>query len=293
MFVSTVVLVGFKKEIARFVFQQFRLEVISRIISPGDIWLEWGIGYYYFGGGAYDLNKARDSFKRALSIDPLIPTAHYQLARIYFIKGRISQALYEINKEIELHPESNKPYYVRGLILGYRNYPGDLDQAEEDFRRSSEDYPFNWAGYNDLAWIQMRQEKFSEAKKTVLQAFETIPTEKERNVWLWANLGVAEMNLENYNEAKEYLLTAQEISNKMTAGYFWSAYPGNNQKNATEAFKQFRATLHFNLGIVYENLNSIAEAKTSYETYLSLLPQGPFPQKYEVQEKILTLEAKL
>src|SRR3989338_315442 len=112
--------------------------------------LEMQTGNYYFNGGAYDLEKAEEAFKRALRADPKILWGHYQLARIYFVKGEKEKALKEINKELEANPANLRSLYVRGLINGYS---GDLKNAEEDFRRFTLWAPKEWAGYNDLAWI--------------------------------------------------------------------------------------------------------------------------------------------
>ncbi|OGF92316.1 hypothetical protein A3H05_00385 [Candidatus Giovannonibacteria bacterium RIFCSPLOWO2_12_FULL_43_26] len=64
------------------------------------------LGNYYFNNGAYDLEKAEEAFRRALKADPKILWGHYQLARIYFVKGEKDKALEEINKELEANPEN-------------------------------------------------------------------------------------------------------------------------------------------------------------------------------------------
>ena len=102
-------------------------------------------------------------------------------------------------------------------------------------------------------------------------------------------LGVAELNIGNYTESRDAFLIVREISDNMTPEYFWSAYPGNNSANAENAFNQFKATLSFNLGIVYENLEEWDNSKVEYQTYLSILPHGQYPKKDEVEKKISEL----
>ncbi len=241
------------------------------------------IGDHFFNGGAYDLALAERGYKRALELDSLVPLAHYQIARIRFISGNLYGALQEIDKEIELHPAYLRSLYVRGLIGGYA---GQLTLAEKDFARFIDWSPQEWAGYNDLVWIQLRLEKFKEAKKTILLAFERIPGEKDRNLWLWTNLGVVYLNLREYNKAKDALLVGLRISEKIDAKWFWSAYPGNDPRNAEGAFKQFLATLHFNLGVVYEKLNDKEMAQIEYKKYLTLFPGMSFSQKMEMERKL-------
>src|SRR3990172_10167699 len=114
-------------------------------------------GNFYFNGGAYDLEKAERAFQRAVRIEPGILWGHYQLARIYFVKGNFDKAIEEINKELEANPENLRSLYVRGLIYGYRNQFGDLELVENDFRRFTYWAPSEWAGYNDLAWILSKE----------------------------------------------------------------------------------------------------------------------------------------
>ena len=57
-------------------------------------------GSNYFGGVGYDLDKAEKWYKAALKVYPKLSNAHYQLARIYFVKNNFSAALNEINAEL-------------------------------------------------------------------------------------------------------------------------------------------------------------------------------------------------
>ena len=44
-------------------------------------------GNYYFNTGKYNLDKARNFYELALKIHPQVQGPHYQLSRIYFLKG--------------------------------------------------------------------------------------------------------------------------------------------------------------------------------------------------------------
>ena len=295
-FLILVLLIGFRylPDVAAPGFWEARLP--PKLVLPffqRDAFLAIRIGGYYFNGGAHDLSSAFLAYKKALVLNPNTRLAHYQIARIRFLEGKFSDALREINKELELHPEIPNSYYVRGLIEGYSH---KYQEAEQDFRTFIERVPENWAGYNDLAWIQARRGKFKEAKATVERAFARLPGEKTRNLWLWTSYGVANLNLKEYTEAKEAFFQAREISQRVDAAFFWSAYPGNDQAGAEDAFKQFLGTLHFNLGIVYEKLGESEKARKEYERYLAYLPylsKDVFPGAVEIKEKIKELDANL
>src|SRR3989344_5032135 len=113
------------------------------------------LGNYYFNGAGGDgFGKAEAGFTKAVEIDPKILWGHYQLARVYFVKGEKDRALEEINKELEVNPENLRSLYVRGLIY---ESSGKLAEAEADFKRFVLWAPKEWAGYNDLAWILAKE----------------------------------------------------------------------------------------------------------------------------------------
>lgn len=210
--------------------------------------LEMKTGNYYFNGGAYDLDKAESAFRRAVSADPNILFGHYQLARIYFVKGDSEKALSEINKELEANPTNLRSLYVRGLIYGYMKR---LAEAEEDFKRFTLWAPKEWAGYNDLAWILAKAGKYAEAEK----AADTGIKEANgggKNAWLWNSLGVSQLNLRKYGEAEKSFRVALELAQNIPEAEWARAYPGNSPKEASGGLKVFKAAIEANLSIAVD-----------------------------------------
>lgn len=232
------------------------------------------IGNYYFNGGAYNPKRARSAYEKTLTRDPNSPMTHYQIGRLHFIEGNFTKALEEINTEIKI---SNNPhaFYVRGLVHGYRRM---FSHAEEDFKRFVQERPLVWAGYNDLAWVLAKQGKFLEARQTILSGFAAVQETREKNPWLWASLGVAELNLKKYESAIEAFERALAMAKRITPEYFWSAYPGNDRRQAVQAYQQFLSTLYFNAGVTYENLGQPEKAKEAYRAYLAT-PSKPIPDQ--------------
>lgn len=280
----------FANAIAAAAWRQLRVPQAALYLPHTNAALAAEIGGYYFGIGAYDLERAERGYRRAVAIDPNIRWGHYQLGRIYFIRGEFDAALAEVNEELRRHPENTRSHYVRGLIRGYR---GDLAAAEGDFSRFVAWAPREWAGYNDLAWIQARRQNFPAARETIRLAFERIPSERNRNPWLWTNLGVAELNRGRYTEAKEAFQTALRLAERMDARYFWSAYPGNDPASAESAFGRFRATAHMNLALAHEALGEQEAAAELYRHSLALLPDGPAPERSDIRTRLHKLELKL
>ncbi len=239
---------------ARIVWQKYKYTDLALLLDRSDAKLAMEIGNHYFNGpacakasagkaGCYDLNKAEDGFRKAISIDPKIFLGNYQLARVYFVKGKNEAALLAIDKELEANPENLRSLYVRGLILAGM---GDLSGAEGDFRRFTLWAPKEWAGYNDLAWVLAKQEKYGEARDAILKAFENINSAKE-NAWLQNSIGVAYLNLKDYQRARQAFLAAQVAAEKMNEKEWIKAYPGNDPDKTKESFMRFKEAINLNL----------------------------------------------
>lgn len=236
--------------LASFVWQRYRLPQVAIMFDRSNVELAMFIGNYHFngviGGGEYDLDVAQKAFGKAVSINPKILWGHYQLARIYFVKGYFDRAIEEINKELEANPENLRSLYVRGLIYGYRNQAGDLEKAEADFRQFTLWAPSEWAGYNDLAWVLSKEGKYAEAEKELKRAFENVP-DGDKNPWLWNALGVAELNLKKYSSAAGSFKKAKVLAEKLTIEEWRRSYPGNNPASAEEGLSAFLKAIDENL----------------------------------------------
>ena len=202
------------------------------------------LGNSYFNGShGYDLVKAEEAFKKAVSADHKILYGHYQLARVYFIEKKNKEALMEINKELELNPENLRSLYVRGLI---RAETGNLPEAENDFRRFTAWAPKEWAGYNDLAWILSKEGKYAAAAETILRSFGAVE-DAENNPWLQNILGVAYLNLKKYSEAESAFKKAQKLADNLNLNEWANAYPGNNKSMAPKGLNAFKEAIQENL----------------------------------------------
>ena len=204
-------------------------------------------GDHYFnvdGKGEYNLEKAEKYYAKALELDPNVPDAWHQLARIDFLSGNFGEALAKINTQIDLHGESSlSSYYVRGLIEGFNK---DYQAAETDFKFFLSWKPESWAAHNDLAWIYFEQGKFADAEKTALKGLSYDPD----NAWLLLMHGTALMNLGRREEAMNELLKAKEEASKLTATDWGYANPGNDPRVAKQGLLSMRQAIEQNLVLV-------------------------------------------
>jgi tetratricopeptide (TPR) repeat protein len=206
-------------------------------------------GKYYFNGGAYDLEKAVRWYKAAAFVDDKSWIAHYQLARIYFVKNDLKTALVEIDKALAVDPENKRAYYVRGLIDGYaKNYKA----SEDDFEKYVDYYQKEWAGYNDLAWAYYQDNEYQKAVDTALKGLEVAPD----NPWLLNGLGVSYNALGDKEKGKATLEKVATLAKGMKADDWRKAYPGNNPETAQWDLAQFRVDVSANLNLASNEFSS-------------------------------------
>ncbi|MBT9164734.1 MAG: hypothetical protein DDT23_00739 [candidate division WS2 bacterium] len=232
-----------KTSIGMFVWTYTKIAPLATLVSPKDAVLRFEIGNYYFGGGAYDIEKAEKYYLEALKIDPALHGPHYQLARIYFVQGRFYLAMQEINKEIEMYPEFKRSYYVRGLIYGYS---GRLEEAADDFKEFLKWKPDSWAGKNDLAWIYFQQGKYTETGDAARAGLKVAPD----NPWLLNALGVSLLNTGDKKGAKEAFIKALEIVATMSPKDWGRAYPGNDPSIYREGLTKMKESIEENLKLL-------------------------------------------
>jgi hypothetical protein len=206
-------------------------------------------GKYYFNGGAYDLEKAVKWYKSAVFVNDKTWVAHYQLARIYFVKNDLKTALKEIDKALAVDPKNKRAYYVRGLIDGYaKNYKA----SEDDFQKFVDYYQKEWAGYNDLAWAYYQNKEYQKAVDTALKGLEVAPD----NPWLLNGLGVSYNALGEKEKGQAALDKVATLAKDMKADDWRKAYPGNNPETAQWDLAQFRVDVSANLNLASNEFSS-------------------------------------
>lgn len=206
-------------------------------------------GKYYFNGGAYDLEKAVKWYKAAAFVDDKSWIAHYQLARIYFIKNDLKTALAEIDKALAVDPKNKRAYYVRGLVDGYaKNYKA----SQDDFQKYVDYYQKEWAGYNDLAWAYYQDKEYQKAVDIALKGLEVAPD----NPWLLNGLGVSYDALGEKEKGKAVLDKVATLAKDMKADDWKKAYPGNNPETAQWDLAHFRVDVSANLNLASNEFSS-------------------------------------
>lgn len=149
----------------------------------------------------------------------------------------------EINTVIRLDPDFKKSYYMYGLINGYI---GDFDAATWGFSEFIQRDSFNWAGYNDLAWISFKQGDYTKTKEIATQGLQQAPG----NPWLQNTLGTALLNLGEKEAAQRSLSAALISCNQMHPNDWGGAYPGNDPRLYDRGLREMCTTIRKNIAIL-------------------------------------------
>jgi len=241
----------YRADVSLYVWDEFRLfPHVALSFNDKDARLSKSIGNYYFnrfGEGAYDLEKAKIYFNRALEIDSQIPRVWHQLARIDFLNGSFNSSLIKINKEINIHGEEFKNvYYMRALLYGFMK---QFDNAEKDFLKFLELEEKSWAAHNDLAWIYFQQGEYIKAEEIARKGLLYNPD----NPWLLTSLGVSLINIGDKDSARVALTKALSEAWKLTEEDWQNAYPGNDPRIAQQGLAEMIKAIESNLLLVVDS----------------------------------------
>ncbi len=108
------------------------------------------------------LKEAESEAKQALSIDPNMPEAHYNLGMSYKEQGRLDEAAGEFNAAIKSDPQMSDAYAQLGLIkLASNNVPG----AESDLKKAISLNTGNSTAHYGLGKTYLQEGKVDDAIK--------------------------------------------------------------------------------------------------------------------------------
>ncbi len=127
------------------------------------------IGRLYHDSG--DLNKAKDYYERALSINPSDRGANLGLSEIYQKQGDYKGALETLRRLLETSPDDVNllSQYVNALVES-----GDISTAENELRKLVELDPSNVMAKKYLANIYLKQERKEEAWNLISPSLDQI-----------------------------------------------------------------------------------------------------------------------
>lgn len=240
MLIVGLALLPYRTPVARALWDHWRLDSVATALNRTDADLAFSVAEHYFNHGAYDIARAKYFYERAIALRPDFIEARYQLARIHFLQSDFVRSLAELRTVLELDPEFKRAYYMLGLVNGYN---GNLIESAKGFEEFIKRDSFNWAGYNDLAWVYFQLGDFARTLETAERGL----AQAAGNAWLLNMRGLALMNLDRRDEAYQVFAEAKDAASRLSAADWGTAYPGNDPAIYAEGLARMQEAIDHNL----------------------------------------------
>jgi tetratricopeptide (TPR) repeat protein len=107
---------------------------------------------------------------------------HLRRGYAYFEKNRLSNALEEFDRAVEIDPDNPDAYYWRARAL---TQAGRYDRAEKDLKKAVDLNPRFAAAYDTMGWLYMQQRQWDKGIAALDRSIELKPD----NGWAYTNRG--------------------------------------------------------------------------------------------------------
>ena len=168
------------------------------------------LGYNYSDNGEYD--KAIESYKKAIEINPKKDDAYYNMGISYDDNGEYDKAIESYKKAIEINPKKDKTYYNMGIAYSENK---QYDKAIESYKKAIEINPKKDDAYYNMGIAYIENKQYDKAIESYKKAIEINP----KNDKTYYNMGIAYIENKQYDKAIESYKKAIEINPKKDEAY--------------------------------------------------------------------------
>ena len=219
--------------------------------------------------------EAKVALKKAIHLNPNLAWPYILLAEAYFLEGKYSRALQEINHAINLNRKIHTALVIRGSI---EMSIGDYHEAISSFKQAVRIDPKNIVG---MILLSRTYALLKNKEKTLLYANKAVkisPTLAGYN-----NLGTTYTLLGLYDEAMLNFKKVLEINPRSATAYYNLGLIYIKRKDYEEGINFYQKAVeqkpdyleaYYNLGITYEALNKPLKATEYYQKALALDPKN-------------------
>jgi len=261
------------------------------------------LGITYYQMGRY--SEAIDSLKKAIELNPNIPSAHSGLSIIYGSQGNFDEAIAQQKMEIELEPQptAHSYYFLAAAYFSRARKKGNEEDYAEAIRLSKKALEINNA-YASAYLLLGHLYKFSKAGAMADEALDNYNKAKEyepKNPVIYLGIGDLYYAVKHNDEAAiENLTKAIELKPDYVLGYWELASLYHHKKDDAEAIKQLLNAIkydpkyldaYFLLAAIYKDQKNYPEAIKHLKTATNLAYKDFYPYKelakiYEAQQNI-------
>ena len=161
------------------------------------------LGSAYLNSADYD--RALETTRKALEIDPKFAIAYHNLSAIYQKRGELNQAIQAGQRATELDPSLSIAYHtLAGIYFENKQY----DKAEEAYKVFIREFPYYPEAHNLLALTYAAQRRFDKAVEALKGELRVNPFHTLAHV----NLGqIYWYEFKNREKALSHLKTAMGV----------------------------------------------------------------------------------
>ena len=154
------------------VFQSVILILLTALVTAGG-WYAVGKFYVWPDMDMKRANQQLDYYKQKVAAEPNKAGTRVDLGYTYFLLGKNTEAIRELNQALVLDPKSFDAYYNLGLVmLGEKRY----NEALQKFTKAVELSPRDYKGYLQEGITYRNLGMYQEAKDALTKADKLMPT---------------------------------------------------------------------------------------------------------------------
>lgn len=231
-----------------------------------------GLGLAYMGMSQYD--EAIAYLERALQLGSVTPSdmdydINYYLATAYYRNGRTEDSITTYDAILALRPNEKEAYYLRGCV---KLYSGDYEGAMADFDNA---IVLDKGNYDRLIQIYdvLTDNGYKETGREYLQK---AIAENEKTMDNY-DLGRIYYYLEDYENAREYLLKVKITSDYEAALYLGRTYEALGDYNYASSIytdyiliDQSKAEIYNQLGLCRMKMREYEQALSAFQEAMNI-----------------------
>ena len=149
--------------------------------------------------------KALAAAKQAQQLNDGLAEVHFSLGSIYNATGKVAEAIVELERALQLAPNSDVGYERLGRV--YLS-SGRKDEAFRAYEKAIEINPYYWANHNELGNAYFQAGEFDKA----LIAFQRVTQLEPENSTGYENIAAVYFRWGRYNDAVSFWKKAVELS---------------------------------------------------------------------------------
>lgn len=165
----------------------------------------WMTGHCWFE--LDDLDSARESYRKAVMIQPFFANAWFSLGKVYLVQNEIQHSYQCFYKCLSVNPRMWDCYFTQAdYYLGHRNYENAIASCKRILELSPDEEVLAET-YNYIGEVCLASHEFNMA----MNYFELAAETNSRDAVIQNNLGVTLLKLDRVDEAMERFREAMEL----------------------------------------------------------------------------------